>query len=387
MIINDIQKNKYTYDNMRSVVDIPPGSWGKPCTNEECTLHQLSPYIGKVKSTIARDLIATYSEPGDVVADVFCGSGTIPLEAALNDRRVYAVDISTYAMTLTKGKLFAPRTLDEALNEVGRVLAHAETLPVPDLRKVPSWVRSFFHPETLKEAIRFRNSCLDIGSDFLMASFLGILHHQRPGFLSYPSSHLVPYLRDKKFPREEYPELYKYRPLKSRLMAKVERAYRRAPIHHPSELIDVCKQGLSQDIPLPPNLDCLITSPPYMNALDYGRDNRLRLWFLGESNTRQIDEETGAFDSYRKAMESLAVELENKMKIGGHAVFIVGEKSVRKAHSYPSAELADILAKNAPSLELKAIMADSIPDIRRSRRHLSGVKQEHILIYQRVRNG
>jgi hypothetical protein len=63
----------------------------------------------------------------------------------------------------------------------------------------------------------------------LLASLLGILHHQRPGFLSYPSSHLVPYLRQLKFPRRKYPELYERRDVLSRLEAKILRTFRRQP--------------------------------------------------------------------------------------------------------------------------------------------------------------
>ena len=67
-------------------------------------------------------------------------------------------------------------------------------------------------------------------SNFLLSSMLGILHHQRPGFLSYPSSHTVPYLRKNTFPPKEYPELYLYRSVKDRLIKKVRRAFKRIPL-------------------------------------------------------------------------------------------------------------------------------------------------------------
>lgn len=90
-------------------------------------------------------------------------------------------------------------------------------------------VRQFFHPRTLKEAIKFVTVCKRDENNFLFACFLGILHHQRPGFLSYPSSHLVPYLREKKYPRDQFPELYQYRELRPRLLSKIQRAYARRP--------------------------------------------------------------------------------------------------------------------------------------------------------------
>ena len=169
-----------------------PSHWAASCTHRECSLHQLSPYIGKLKSIIAKDLILQYSEPGQLVVDMFCGSGTVPLEAARLRRRTFASDTSVYAITLTKGKLNAPEQIDVAFETLDKVLNRVKLLPTPDLRSVPKWVRAFFHTRTLKEALRLARFLKHDRHYFLLGSILGILHHQRPGFLSYPSSHLVP---------------------------------------------------------------------------------------------------------------------------------------------------------------------------------------------------
>ena len=50
-----------------------PERWKESCAHTECTLHQLSPYIGKIKSSIAGELVELYSKPGDLVADCFAG--------------------------------------------------------------------------------------------------------------------------------------------------------------------------------------------------------------------------------------------------------------------------------------------------------------------------
>jgi hypothetical protein len=162
-----------------------PGHWKQPCTNTECTLHQISPYVGKLKSAIARDLVKKYSRTGDLVVDPFVGAGTILFEAALAGRNTFGSDISPYALALSRAKLFPPRSLEEALRKAEYCLSSAARQPAPDLRLVPNWVRDFFHPETLKEAINFAYICRHPGNEFLMACLLGILHHQRPGFLSY----------------------------------------------------------------------------------------------------------------------------------------------------------------------------------------------------------
>ena len=132
--------------------------------------------------------------------DPFCGCGVVALEAAGNGRHVVAGDWNPYAVLLTRAKLFPPRDQETAESRLQRAWnLSRERVGKQDLRTVPQWVRRFFHPETLRNALAFRDVCLYLGDEFLLACLLGILHHQRPGFLSYPSSHLVPYLRNQKF--------------------------------------------------------------------------------------------------------------------------------------------------------------------------------------------
>ncbi len=366
----------------KTPVQPAPKWWKESCTNIECSLHQLAPYIGKTKSSIAGDLIERYSQLGDLIVDPFAGAGTVPLEVVMRGRRAFASDISPYARVLSQAKLSPPRTLEEALNRAQRALSEAETLPQPDMRSVPRWVRQFFHPKTLGEALRFASVARRPGNEFLMACFLGILHHQRPGFLSYPSSHLVPYLRNKKYPRTEFPEMYAYRELKSRLLSKIQRAYRR--FHRSRRMGAAFYQGSVEHLELPKRFDAVITSPPYMNALDYGRDNRLRLWFINPNLAEPVDNDiTLRRKAFISGMTSLATKLETGLRGGGYCVFIVGEEIHRSFSAHPSEVVVTIIEQQSPSLRLREVFADAIPDVRRTRRECRGVKTEHFLVFQR----
>jgi hypothetical protein len=361
----------------------PPAYWEESCADSECTLHQISPYIGKLKSVIAGDLIERYSKPGDLLVDPFAGSGTIPLEGALRGRGVFASDISPYARVLSKAKLLAPATLDDALRRAEAALDAATCLPGPDLSQVPRWVRSFFHPRTLAEALNFAAVARKQGKEFILACFLGILHHQRPGFLSYPSSHLVPYLRSRKYPRTRYAGMYSYRDLRPRILAKIKRVYRRFSDPRVAPRITF-RQSAVEHIVLPESFDCLITSPPYMNALDYGRDNRLRLWFIDPSLSRPVDNGvTQRRHAFIKAMGCLAAKVEFGLKRKGHCVIIVGESLKRSFQAHPSKTVVEIMANCAKSLRLKLVIAYDIPDIRRTRRECRGVRTEHFLVFQK----
>jgi DNA methylase len=367
-----------------TVIEVP-ANWSDSCVHTESTLHQLSPYVGKLKSTIAQDLILQYTSPGDLVVDPFVGSGTVLLEATLNGRKAFGADISPYAELLTVSKITPPKNLDIALKLAEEALSLSKSLPAPDLRRVPAWVRKFFHPKTLKECINFAEICrLDPRFNTIFSCFLGILHHQRPGFLSYPSSHLVPYLRDKKFPKDLYPEMYKYRSIDQRLFAKISRAYKRTKI--PESLL--CKGVECQSIVnlvLPQKIDCVITSPPYMNALAYGRDNRLRLWFLDPSISTEIDRnQSQNKGGFSEVMKTFSAKISSSLKEGGYCIFIIGDKIRRSSKTSLTEIISNSVSEKGTRLVLESTMIDEIPDIRRSRRSNRGVRDEHFLIYRKV---
>lgn len=202
--------------------------WAGSFNAKESSMHQLAPYVGKLKSGMARVLISLYSRPGDLVFDPFCGSGVVPLESVLMGRHTIANDLSPYACVITRGKLSAPQSKHQALLQTEELTKEIERrAPSSSPDTAPHWVRKFFHPETFKEVLAAFDVLKEQQNYFLIACLLGILHHVRPGFLSYPASHLTPYLRTKVYPPEQFPHMYSYRDLRSRLLAKVERAYRR----------------------------------------------------------------------------------------------------------------------------------------------------------------
>lgn len=361
----------------------PAPAWAhNATTGTDCTLHQLAPYIGRVKTTIARHLVDLHTRPGQLVVDPFCGCGVIPVEAAITGRRVVAGDINPYGVLLTKAKLHPPGTEEEALARLTlRWRGALRRIGKQDLRKVPLWVRRFFHPETLRHALAIRDELAAHDDHFLMACLLGILHHQRPGFLSYPSSHLVPYLRDKLFPRKQHPSLYEERDVLSRLVAKVHRTYRRPPSD-----IAWARVSLSdaRRLRVTGPVHAVITSPPYMNELDYVRDNRLRLWFLSRElpDARDLPKRDREA-AFRKLLAGTMTRLAPLVVPGGIMALVVGDAS-RGSRVVDAADIVrDVFCTDDAlrQFALTSVIHDRIPDIRRSRRDLRGTKRETILVF------
>lgn len=366
-----------------AAAEAAPYEWKQPALYTDSRLHQLAPYIGKLKPVIARQLLRQFTAEGDIVLDCFSGSGTIPLEALLLGRQVLAFDTNPYAVTLTRAKLEAPGSLVEASQQLSQRLLASEARPRYANDKIPEWVRKFFHPETLQNALRFADECIEKDDQFLLACLLSILHHQRPGFLSYPSSHLVPYLRDRNFPRGDFPELYAERTLAPRLAAKLQRTYKNAGAVNRAGVLRVGQVGVA-DLMLDCEVDAIVTSPPYMNALDYVRDNRLRMWFLDRRTADYSPEPTDNQDKSEAITTAFAQNALRYLRTGGHCVLIVGETVLRKRiTSHPAERIFSKLIEEYPTLSIEKVIEDDIPDIRRSRRVGSATKRELILVLKK----
>lgn len=297
-------------------------------------------------------------------------------------RRVICADISPYAVLLTRAKLTAPATSVEAEAIASKCFAEAvATAARIDLRRIPLWVRKFFHPRTLKEALALAKVLNQRKEHFLLGCLLGVLHHQRPGFLSFPASHLVPYLRSKRFPRDLYPDMYEYRPVLARLVAKIRRSYRRIPRRH-SRPAWRCIHGDGSGLRLRTgSVDAIVTSPPYMNALDYYRDNRLRLWFTGLAEL-PLEETARTRAEFTRLMRRMLSSAARILRPGGYCVFVIGDLERDKRTIHTSDVVCDIVAQ-IPALKKVASFSDLIPDVRRARRHCALTKREVFLVLRK----
>ncbi|MGB8216090.1 MAG: DNA methyltransferase [Candidatus Methanoperedens sp.] len=367
------------------ILKLDPADWSGSSMGTESTLHQLAPYIGKLKSNLVRELIQSYTKPKDTIFDPFAGAGTVALESLTLGRNAIANDINPYAVTLTKAKMFPPNSLDDTIEKAHYYLKRSKKeINTCSLSEIPDWVRSFFHPTTLKEIVVLSRLLKENEEYFLLACLLGILHHQRIGFLSYPSSHLVPYLRTKKFPKEDFAELYTYREVSPRLINKIKRAFRRFPNYDPT-LSKKCLQEDATTLRLPDNsIDAVITSPPYMNALDYGRDNRLRLWFLDEEDYTYYDKKNpSSVEDFKILIERTLNNLKYALNQGSYCIFILGE--VHKSNNSINTGLIfkDIALNKMNDFKMVSIIEDKIPDIRRTRKNGNKTKKEWIIVLQR----
>lgn len=290
------------------------------------SLHSLSPYIGKLRPEIACSLIDRYSKKNDVVYDPFCGSGTVLLEAWINNRVPVGTDLNYYAYVLSRAKLNPYSSLETALKKFNKYFFEVKNYGLANIPKAPDWVKDFFHPKTLKEILIWTELLKKKKEWFMLSCLMGILHHQRPGFLSYPCSHGAPYLRRDKYPQEKFPEMYEYRNVADRLLKKLNRAYKNLPDLDFSAIRTVYKRNTLAMKNATNSGMTIITSPPYMKSLTYARDNRLRLWFLGIPDWQELDRKvsTGKQD-FLILMEKCFSLWKQQQKRGQYCILVVGD--------------------------------------------------------------
>jgi adenine-specific DNA methylase len=112
----------------------------------ECTLHQLAPYIGKLRPNLIRELIQSYTKANDTILDPFAGAGTVSVESLILGRNAIANDINPYAITLINAKIFPPSSLEDALDKANFYLLYLKKeMEKCSICETPDWVRSFFH--------------------------------------------------------------------------------------------------------------------------------------------------------------------------------------------------------------------------------------------------
>ena len=73
------------------------------------------------------------------------------------------------------------------------------------------------------------------------------------------------------------------------------------------------------------SVSLVVTSPPFLNVVDYATDNWLRCWFLGIDAKSVKLTVPKKLDAWQAAMTEVFHELHRILKPGGHVAFEVGE--------------------------------------------------------------
>lgn len=277
-----------------------------------------------------------------LVLDPFCGRGTTLLAGRLLGCRVLGADVAPEAVVCSRAMVA----------DVSRrqVLSIVDDLPSSrDLNcDVPENVGVFYHPETLAGLLVVRDrirSALTTPSlhdydawNFVLAALLGILHGHASYSLSVQCSHAFAmspgyvsrYTHEKRLPKP-------IRDVKKCLRRKIEKCLERplpAPVEARVNRVPAARirEEFSDKLN---SVDLILTSPPYMAAQTYPKDNWLRLWLLGYNykSLRNQYIQTESVERYRKEIRTAFQSAVDLLKPGGVLICVAGDVNVRYGDS------------------------------------------------------
>jgi len=289
-------------------------------------LHEIS-YRACFKPQLPRFFIEAFTRPGERVYDPFAGRGTTPIEAALTGRRAIGNDVNPLSRLL-----IAPRLNPPTIREVARRLGDLERT-LPPAADAPDDLLAFYHPDTLQDIARLRAYFLEGVGDSIDAWIrmvcLNRLTGHSSGFFSVytlPPNQATSAVRQRKIndargqvpPKRDVFEII-LRKTKALLKASLPADFGREGaclLTRPAE----CTPAIADA-----SVDLIVTSPPFLDVVDYPMDNWLRCWFAG------IDPEAvpitlhSSLADWESFVTSCFQEFARIVRPGGKVAFEVGE--------------------------------------------------------------
>ncbi|HZL00192.1 MAG TPA: DNA methyltransferase [Caulobacteraceae bacterium] len=295
------------------------------------SIHEIS-YRACFKPQLPEFFISRLTNPGEGVHDPFMGRGTTPVQAALMGRRPLANDINPLSVLLTRPRLNPP-PLSAIVRRLGGIQWDRAVSVREDLL-------AFYHPTTLRHLTVLKewvetNAPLDHSSpdhvvDWIRMIAINRLTGHSPGFFSVytlPPNQAVSVAAQVKInaKREQSPPP---RDVAKIIVNKSRSLFADGTMTpHPSACLSTALANKSPKIP-DQSAALVVTSPPFLDIVQYADDNWLRCWFAG-IDARCVDIAMHrTVDGWTEMVRQVLVEQARIVRPGGHVAFEVGE--VRK---------------------------------------------------------
>lgn len=309
---------------MRKHPPIETGSLWSNRQRDAHPLHEVS-YRACFKPALAAYFIDRFTSPGDTVLDPFMGRGTTLLEAALRGRRAAGGDANPLGEMLVSPRLSPPPLADVAI--------WLSRFDWDRGIQTPAELLTFYHPETLRRICLLREAFLGKHLDpvefWVRMVALNRLTGHSPGFFSVRT-----------LPPNQAISLAAQRALNARhnlnpplrdvaaLILKKSRSLLRHPL--PTSMTPSAHHTLwtgHAEMPGPlaeGSVTLAVTSPPFLNVVDYRRDNWLRCWFAG-IESEAVPHCSGSICSWETMLTAALAEMRRCLGSCGHAAVEVGE--------------------------------------------------------------
>lgn len=324
---------------------------------------RIHPFPARMAPELAVQAIEDLSRPANVVLDPMCGSGTVPKLAATTSRRAIACDYDPLAVMMTRTACkpaWVDNLQDRATDVVTQASNASDALPgwITQDEETREFVDYWFAPDqqrALSQLARVLAGRPRMDDPLRLALSRLIITKEGGASRARDTAHSRPHrVRD----HTDFDVLAQF----VKAAAKIQTVLEDGRVEHrPS----VRRADARQLYFIPPgSVDLVVTSPPYLNAIDYMRGHRMSLVWLGHQlrDLRQVrgnsigaergldsdhkwvrtildastDNSTDLASRDRRMinrfitdMDKLGRSLGRVTRPGGHLVFVVANSQVR----------------------------------------------------------
>lgn len=347
------------------------------------SMHTMCSYYGMFPAKVAHYFIERFSAPGDVVVDPFSGRGTTVLQAAADGRVGLANDLSPLAYVLSAAKADPPswNEIHEYTDRLERDFKKSlggELVVSPDIHML-------YHDNTLRQLVFIRDGLhrrpvnqWDKCDLMLAGCLAGIMHGgwrrdgtsqylsiSMPNTFSMSPSYVAKYIAANGLEKPDQDVF-------ERLRDKYARMYLDQPAQGGRVTLKDASRFMLDGCIRPGAANLVVTSPPYLQVVNYGQSNWIRLWLMGIDDVsrdqgvgrRKLDavlDHRHTYDSYSAFMRRTLDGVEQVLDRDGVAVLVIGDVADPGKEPVPlAAELwADLQATSG--LRLLELIEDDLP--------------------------
>ncbi len=294
-------------------------------------LHEIS-YRACFKPQLPRFFIERLTNRGERVYDPFMGRGTTSMEAVLLNREAVGCDVSPLSAILTRPRI-SPPTLEAVEHRL-------KEIDLDDADEQPKELLVFYHPRTLQAICALKkyfltreaSASLDAVDEWIRMIAINRLTGHSSGFFSVytlPPNQAVSVEAQQKINRERHqkPPL---RDVNRIILKKTVSLLSDCDEATREHLRDCRASFLTQDSASTPaihegSVQLVVTSPPFLDVVNYAQDNWLRCWFIGVDPAGVRLSILKKPEDWQTKMTAVFRELRRILVPGGHVAFEVGE--------------------------------------------------------------
>ena len=295
------------------------------------SLHEIS-YRACFKPQLPRFFITRLTRPDDLVHDPFMGRGTTLLEAALLGRRAAGSDLNPLSARLLEPRFDPP---DAAEVAAGLASFDLERSCVP-----PEDLLAFYHPITLRRIVNLREELVrrrtagtaDRVDRWIQMVATNRLTGHSPGFFSVytlPPNQAAS-VRSQRRINERRNQSPRERNVKALILRKTRSLLARLEDGDCARLKNAGPVLLTSSADRTPRIGdgtvrLVVTSPPFLDVVNYRADNWLRCWFNGVDGDKVALWHWTRAPDWQAAMTRVFRELHRVLAQSGLVAFEVGE--------------------------------------------------------------